>query len=174
MDAAGVRYSVLYPSVAGFAGEAFGQIQDPELEVACVRAYNDWLVEEWAGASERFVPQCIVPLSPTAAVQEIQRATDKGHRGVVFPSTPMDLREMPHIADPDYDPIWTLCEELDIPLCLHAGASPKLQYSFPNGLSSVRAGALDAVTKPVSSVYVLNTFLFARILTRHPRLKIVM
>jgi predicted TIM-barrel fold metal-dependent hydrolase len=86
----------------------------------------------------------------------------------------MDLREMPHIAEPDYDPIWAVCEELDVPLCLHSGASTSLQYSFPTGLSPVRAGALDAVTKPVSSVYVLNTFLFARILTRHPRLKVVM
>ena len=45
MDAAGVDYSVLYPTVAGLAGEAFGRIEDSELELACVRAYNDWLIE---------------------------------------------------------------------------------------------------------------------------------
>jgi uncharacterized protein len=174
MDAAGIRYSVLYPSVAGSAGEAFGRITDPELELACVQAYNDWLIEEWAGVSDRFIPQCIVPLAPAAAADEIRRAVAKGHRGVVYPAVPMDLRQMPHIADPDYDPLWAVCEELDIPLCLHAGASPSLQYSFPDGLSPKRAGALDAVTKPVSSVYVLNTFFFARILTRYPRLKLVM
>jgi predicted TIM-barrel fold metal-dependent hydrolase len=175
MDAIGVRYSVLYPTVAGRAGETFGRMTDPELELACVRAYNDWLVEEWVGTSERFIAQCIVPLCPTAAtVAEIRRAVAMGHRGVVFPAVPMDLREVPHIADPDYDPVWAVCEELDVPLCLHAGASPSLQYPVPPGLSPVRAGALDAVTKPVSSVYVLNLFLFSRILTRHPRLQVVM
>lgn len=67
--------------VAGLAGEAFGRLQDPELELACVQAYNDWLIEEWCAASERFVPQCIVPIWPAeATVAEIKRAVAKGHR----------------------------------------------------------------------------------------------
>ena len=41
MDADGVDYAVLYPTVAGRAGQTFGQITDPELELACVQAYND-------------------------------------------------------------------------------------------------------------------------------------
>src|SRR5262250_3628612 len=62
MDVDGVDYSVLYPTVAGLAGETFGRLTDPELELACVQAYNDWLIDEWGGASDRFVPQCIVPI----------------------------------------------------------------------------------------------------------------
>ena len=54
MDADGVDYSALYPSVAGLAGETFGRLTDPDLELACVQAYNDWLIDEWAAASERF------------------------------------------------------------------------------------------------------------------------
>ncbi|HLG70240.1 MAG TPA: amidohydrolase family protein [Chloroflexota bacterium] len=175
MDAAGVDYSVLYPSVAGFAGQAFAGLADPELELACVQAYNDWLLEEWAGADKRFVPQCIVPLWPVeATVAEIRRAVGLGHRGVVYPSVPHELREVPHVAEPDYDPVWAVCEELDVPLCLHAGASPALQNTPPEGLSPAMAEALEAVHKPVSSVYVLNLFLLARILTRHPKLKLVL
>ena len=62
MDIDGVAYSVLYPSFAGFSGETFGALRDPDLELACVRAYNDWLIDEWTSCSERFIPQCIVPL----------------------------------------------------------------------------------------------------------------
>src|SRR5215475_1766026 len=62
MDAAGVAYSVLYPTVAGSGGQNFGRIEDPELELACVQAYNDWLLEEWASASDRFIPQCVATL----------------------------------------------------------------------------------------------------------------
>ena len=62
MDGAGIDYSVLYPTVAGLAGERFGRLDDPALELACVQAYNDWLIGEWATASERFIPQCIVPI----------------------------------------------------------------------------------------------------------------
>jgi len=175
MDAAGVDYSVLFPTVAGLAGETFGSLQDPELELACVQAYNDWLIDEWAGASERFIPQCIVPIwPPDATVREIRRAVERGHRGVVFPSLPMDLRDVPHIADPDYEPVWAVCEELGVPLCLHAGASPGLQYPGTSGLSPTMAAALDAATRPVSSVYVLGLYLFSRVLLRHPKLQVVL
>jgi predicted TIM-barrel fold metal-dependent hydrolase len=175
MDAASIDYSVLYPMVAGMAGETFGRLEDAELELACVRAYNDWLVEEWTAASSRFIAQCIVPIwPPEATVAEIKRCAAMGHRGVVFPAVPHDLRAVPHVADAEYDAVWTACEELNLPLCLHSGSSPGLQTAPPTGLSGPLAGALDAVTKPVSSVYVLNLFLFSRILLRHPRLRLVM
>jgi len=67
MDAAGIDYSVLYPTVAGLAGETFGRLQDSDLEIACVQAYNDWLIDEWASVSDRFIPQCIVPIWPVMA-----------------------------------------------------------------------------------------------------------
>lgn len=175
MDAAGETHAVLYPTVAGVAGETFASIEDPELELACVQAYNDWLLEEWSAASDRFVPQCIVPLSSTdAAVKEIQRAVEKGHRGVVFPALPMDLRNAPHVAEKDYDPIWKACASLNVPLCLHAGSSPTLEYERYSELNPTLQKALTAVTKPVSSVYVLGLYLFSRILMRQPQLKVVL
>lgn len=175
MDAAGEAYAVLYPTVAGLAGETFASIKDPDLELACVQAYNDWLLEEWAAASERFVPQCIVPLSSVdTAVKEIHRAVEKGHRGVVFPALPMDLRDTPHVAESDYDPIWKACADLKVPLCLHAGSSPTLEYERYEELNPVLQKALTAVTKPVSSVYVLGLYLFSRILMRQPTLKVIL
>jgi uncharacterized protein len=175
MDAAGIDYSVLYPTVAGLAGEAFGRLRDPDLELACVQAYNDWLIEEWAAASDRFVPQCIVPIWPVeAATAEIQRAVAKGHRGVVFPSLPMHLRDVPHVSGPEYDPVWSVCEELNIPVCLHAGASPQLQYHASPRLAPALARAMDAATKPVSSVFVISLYSFSRVLLRHPRLRLVL
>jgi uncharacterized protein len=175
MDAAGVDASILYPTVAGLAGETFARIQDPELELACVQAYNDWLLDEWAAASDRFIPQCIVPIwPPDATVKEIERAVGRGHRGVVFPAVPMDLRSVPHVSEPDYDAVWSACEELGVPLCLHAGSSPGLQYPGSSTLSSEVAAALDAATRPVSSVYVLGLYLFSRILLRHPKLQVVL
>ena len=91
MDVDGVDYSILYPSVAGRAGETFGGIEDPALELACVQAYNDWLIEEWVGVSPRFIPQCIVPLQPgdvpstLADISDLER--DVGFR----PQTPIEV-----------------------------------------------------------------------------------
>jgi len=175
MDSAGIDYSVLYPTVAGLAGETFGRLQDSQLEIACVRAYNDWLIDEWAAASERFIPQCLVPIWPVeAAIAEIQRAVSRGHRGVILPSLPMHLRDVPHISGPEYDPLWAACEELGVPVCLHAGASPELQSPLPPRIKPALAAALDGATKPVSSVFVISLYSFSRVLLRHPRLRLVL
>lgn len=174
MDADGVDYSILYPTIAGLAGETFGRITDPELELACVQAYNDWLIEEWVNTSDRFVPQCLVPLFPVEeTVKEIRRAVDKGHKGVIFPGVPMHLREVPHINEPVYDPLWEVCQELQVPICFHAGSSTQIQFPAYQDLSPKLADALGALTRPVSSVQIVANFLYSRILIRHPNLKVV-
>ena len=174
MDADGVDASVLYPSVAGRAGETLARLADPELELACVQAYNDWLIEEWLSVSERFVPQCLVPLSSAeAAEREIERAAARGHRGVLLPSVPSDLRDAPHINEPYWDPIWATCQDLGIPVCFHAGASERIQLLPHESYSPSLAEALRAMTRPVSSVFVLVNFLLSRILDRFPRIHAV-
>jgi uncharacterized protein len=169
-----VDYSVFYPIVAGRAGETFGRLSDPELELACVQAYNDWLIEEWASASPRFIPQCIVPLAPIeAAVNEIKRAVARGHRGVVLPAVPMMLRDVPHINEPVYDPVWAACQDLDVPVCFHSGATRAIQFPPYAGFSPELSAAMEAITRPVSSVLVVANFLYSRILFRFPRLRVV-
>jgi len=86
----------------------------------------------------------------------------------------MHLRSVPHVSGPEYDPVWTTCEELNVPICLHAGASSELQYEPFAGINSALAEALNAVTRPVSSVFVISLYSFSRVLLRHPRLRIVL
>ena len=175
MDQAGIEYAVLYPTVAGVGGQSFGRIDDPELELACVQAYNDWLLEEWAGASKRFIPQCITPLYPVdAVVKEIRRCVANGHRGVIYPSIPMELRAVPHINDSIYDPIWSTCQELAVPISFHAGASSQIQIPAYEGYSPTLAAAVRSITRPASSVSVLVNLLISKILMRFPRLKVVL
>ena len=50
---------------------------------------------------------------------------------MILPSLPMHLRKVPHVSGPEYDPLWSVCEELGVPVCLHAGASPELQSPLP-------------------------------------------
>jgi predicted TIM-barrel fold metal-dependent hydrolase len=174
MDADGVDVSILYPTVAGMAGETFGRIQDPELELACVQAYNDWLLEEWSSASDRLIPQCVVPLGPVdAAVAEIRRAVSKGHRGVVFPATPMLQRELPHINELSYDPIWAVCEELQVPVCFHSGSSSRMEFPQYSELSPALQAALSVVNRPLAAISVFSNVLYSHILVRHPGLKVV-
>ena len=174
MDIDGVDYSVLYPIVSGLAAETFGKLTDGDLELACVQAYNDWLMEEWAGVSPRFVPQCIVPIWPMErTVAEIRRAVAKGHKGVIYPASPMELRAVPHINEPAYDPLWSTCEELGVPLCFHSGASSKIQLRPDHSFSPGLAAAFSNVVRPVSSIAVVANFVISRVLHRFPKLKVV-
>ncbi|HET8564294.1 MAG TPA: amidohydrolase family protein [Candidatus Binatia bacterium] len=175
MDAAGIDYAVLYPTVAGAAGQTFGRFEDPELELACVRAYNDWLMDEWASVSGRFIPQCITPLFPIdLVVKEVRRAVASGHRGVIYPSIPMELRNVPHINESVYDPLWATCQELGVPICFHAGASTAIQIPAYEGYSPTLAAAFQAITRPASTVSVLVNLLISKILLRFPDLKVVL
>lgn len=174
MDLDGVDYSVLYPVVGGLAAETFGKLDDPDLELACVQAYNDWLIEEWASASRRFVPQCMVPLWPVEhAVSEIKRAVAKGHKGVIYPASPMELRDVPHINEPIYDPLWATCEDLGVPLCFHSGASPRIQLQASESFSPAVAAAFSGIVRSVSSIAVVANFILSRVLYRFPKLKVV-
>ena len=174
MDVDGVDCAILYPSVSGLAAETFGKLDDSDLELACVQAYNDWLIDEWADVSPRFVPQCIVPIWPMErTVAEIERAVAKGHKGVIYPASPMELRAVPHINEAAYDPLWAICQELGVPLCFHAGGSAKIQMLPGDAFSPAVAAAFSGVVRSVSSIAVVANFLLSRILDRFPKLKIV-
>jgi predicted TIM-barrel fold metal-dependent hydrolase len=115
-----------------------------------------------------------VPLFPIeATVKEIRRAVAKGHKGVIYPGVPMLLRDVPHINESVYDPLWETCQELEVPICFHAGASTQMQFPAYQDLSAGQAAALAALTRPVSSVQVVANILYSRILMRFPRLQVV-
>jgi predicted TIM-barrel fold metal-dependent hydrolase len=174
MEANGVERSILYPSVAGVGGETFAVIEDPELEDDCVRAYNDCLLEEWAPSGSRFIPQCIVPTSSVgAAVAELRRAAAAGHRGVIFPPAIDQLRNAPHINEPSWDPLWSACEELEVPLCFHAGSLPTLELTPYEQYSAEIKAALHDISRPAGAIGFLSNLLMSHILERHPRLTVV-
>ena len=63
MDLNHVEASLCFPTFPRFCGQTFLEAKDRELAMLCVRAYNDWMVEEWCGDSGgALIPLCIVPL----------------------------------------------------------------------------------------------------------------
>ncbi len=175
MDRDSVETQVLYPSAAGISGEALGEIQDPELQAACVEAYNDWLLDVWAGASPRFVPQCLVPItSVAAAASEMERAVKRGHKGVVMTATPWLVNpDIPHLYDAAWDPFWASASDLGIPICWHSGGQPIGLMQTYEGFERPLARAFDSVRGPVSSCLIVGKFLFSGIGERFPDLKFV-
>src|SRR5262245_7840756 len=47
MDVDGVLASLCFPNLCGFGATKFNVLEDKELALACIKAYNDYLFEEW-------------------------------------------------------------------------------------------------------------------------------
>ncbi|MFJ2667652.1 amidohydrolase family protein [Nocardia fluminea] len=122
MDANGILASMCFPTFPGFSAGHLSHFKD-EITVAMIQAYNDWHIEDWAGAYPgRFIPCGILPLwDPALAVAEIARLASKGCHSVT-------MAELPHIDGlPSYHDIeyWApvfeaLCEH-DTVMNLHIG-----------------------------------------------------
>src|SRR4051794_9237201 len=93
MDIDGVSMQAPFPSFPGFAGNKFVRTTDKTLAAACVRPYNDFLIEEWcAAAPDRYTPVILLPLwDPPACAAEVRRMAARGAKAVTFPDNPSVL-----------------------------------------------------------------------------------
>ncbi len=125
MDINGVWASVNFPSgVTGFGGTLFSQFDDSEFGLACMRAWNDWLFEDWHGAyPDRIVPLGITFLSdPEKGAEEIRRNAKRGFTAVTMPEQPHQ-QGLPSVFDSYWEPIIRACAETQTVLNLHVGSS---------------------------------------------------
>jgi predicted TIM-barrel fold metal-dependent hydrolase len=122
MDEFGIHAQVLYPNVAGFGTGRFMQIKHAELMLGCVEAYNDYLVDYANEAPGRFIPIAAVPFwDIDLAVKEIERAVGNGHKGIMLSGEPESWGQKP-LTSPFWDPIWAVCQDLDVPVNFHIAA----------------------------------------------------
>ena len=62
MDTAGIISSLCFPTYPRFCGQLFWEAKDKDLALLCVKAYNDWVIEEWcAFAPDRLLPLTLIP-----------------------------------------------------------------------------------------------------------------
>lgn len=90
-DQAGVVAEVLYPTPRLWG--AIGLVLDSDTEIACVRAYNDWLAAFVGTAPDRFVGVGLIAAQGgvDTALSELRRISEAGLKGVhlrAFPSGP--------------------------------------------------------------------------------------
>src|SRR3989454_3164891 len=125
MDREGVDAQVLYGSMT----LSFETILDPELAVACMRAYNDYIADDCRAYAGRIFPVAYISLADVPeAVREMHRATEQlGMIGVhVPPSVPVPHPAAPdafpmvrlpkHLSHPDFRPVFATAAALDVAL----------------------------------------------------------
>src|SRR5580765_4744830 len=89
MDEYNVRAQILYPNVAVFDAKTILTMADAELRLACIQAYNDFLVDFAAEQPGRFIPVTGLPFwDLDLTLAEIERCATLGHKGIVFTQDP--------------------------------------------------------------------------------------
>ena len=173
MDQDGVAAEVLFPQAAGFGGGPFVSTQGPpDLRLACVRAYNDYLAEEWSDVSPRFVAQCLLPMwDVELAVAEVERAHDLGHRALVWTAVPHKFG-FPHINERYWDPLWATLQERSMPVCLHIG-SAGVESDVWDGFQPMTRTSVASVNAISSNLQVMCNIIFSGVLERFPRLSFI-
>jgi predicted TIM-barrel fold metal-dependent hydrolase len=166
MDLNHVEASLSFPTFPRFCGQTFAEAKDKELAEACVRAYNDWMVEEWCGDSGgRLIPLTIVPLWDAGlAAAEVRRNAERGVRAVCFSEIPSHLG-LPSIHSGEWEPFITACEDTETVICMHIGSSSRMPAT--SGDAPVAVAATLSFNNAMAS---LADWLFSGILVRHPKL----
>ncbi len=121
-EADSVIAEVLYPSSGLW--DALNLLENRELKLACVRAYNDWIAEYAADDPSRLIGLAKIPATTIEdACEELLRCVkEHGARGVLLDSWPSGNAVAGNPAD---DPFWEIVNEAGIPVSLHYGLGAK-------------------------------------------------
>lgn len=172
MTIGGIERSLCFPTVPRFCGQIFLEAKDKELALLCVRAYNDWMVEDWAaGSGGRLIPLCIIPLwDPELAAAEVRRNAERGVRAVAFSELPQYLG-LPSLYDANqsWDPFFQACDDTGTVICIHIGSASRLATTAEDAPLAAQAALLS-----VNSQFCLVDWLLSGTLARFPNLKMAM
>jgi predicted TIM-barrel fold metal-dependent hydrolase len=168
MTADGVDASLCFPTMPRFCGQTFAEAADKDLAMACVQAYNNWMVEEWCGsAGGRLIPLPVMPLwDVDSAAAEIHRNAERGCTAVAFSEIPAKLG-LPTLHSGYWEPFFQACEETGTVVCMHIGSSSQMPATSPDAPPAVAATL--SFGNAMSS---LSDFLFSGILVDHPDLRL--
>jgi predicted TIM-barrel fold metal-dependent hydrolase len=170
MDLAGIQAHLLFPTFPRFAGTLFLEGADRELALLCVRAYNDFLIDEWcATAPDRFIAMALLPLwDPQLAAAELERTVAKGAKCVAFPENPTPLG-LPSIHTDHWDPLFAAAQAHDVPLCMHFGTSSLRPPHSPDAPWGVIIALMGA-----NSIFAAVEFVFSPVFQKFPRLNVAL
>ncbi len=173
MQIDGIDAAVLYPSVALLGAKAYSQ--DTELQLACVRAYNDWLADFCSHAPDRLHGLTVIPNSGIEdALAELQHGVRRGQKGPLISAWPNGTLD----PKPDQDDLfWATCQEMDVPVAVHVGGFDRGHFAQQRGGPRAPLETLLEIctSRAGAGLYlVVCEFIFRGILDRFPRLRLLL
>jgi predicted TIM-barrel fold metal-dependent hydrolase len=117
MDAQGIEATIMFPTSVGTVIWR-NNLDDPEANIANVRAYNRWADETWGFSyhDRILTPAALGLVDLDAGLAELDRVIAAGARTVLVPPGPLYNRAP---GDPIYDPLWSRIEEAGVRPVVH-------------------------------------------------------
>ena len=170
MNAGGVLGSMNFPSFPGFSGRLFAGIDDKDLALAVIRAYNDWHVDEWCGAYPgRMIPMGLPVLwDAELAAAEVRRLAKKGVHSLTFTENPSTLG-YPSFHSDSWDPLWKALVDENVVLSIHLGSSGQLAVTAPDAPIDVMI-----TLQPMNICAAAADLLWSRVIKQFPGIRIAL
>jgi len=170
MNQAGILASLNFPSVPRFCGQLFWEAKDKDLALLCVKAYNDWMVDEWCATDPgRYIPLGIIPLwDPKLAAEEMVRLHAKGVRSIAF-SENFEPLGLPTIHTGHWHPVLQTASDLNMVLSIHIGSSSTFHKISKD--SPFMANFSLGMIRPAGA---LMDWIFSGLLHKYPNIKIAL
>jgi predicted TIM-barrel fold metal-dependent hydrolase len=137
---------------------------------AGIQAHNRWLEdfcgrypERRAGIGQVFVNDI------DDAIEDVRWIKEHGLRGgILLPNIPPDVDWIKPLNHPDYDRLWAVCQDLDVPVNVHGGTGSPSYARVPSSALIMLAEVEHFSRRP------LLFLLLSGVFERFPRLKFVM
>ncbi len=175
-DADGVDAAALFPNFATFTGNPCPWVTtDKKIQLECVKAYNDWLADDFCAADRRrLIPLALIPSwDVDLAIAEAHRAARKGHRGMIFGAA-LDVFGYPATWDGYWNDFYATVEGLGVPLVLHqpSAALDRAIFHDPRSALPPPIRSAASINHVQSLMYPVVELLLSGILVRHPHLQV--
>jgi predicted TIM-barrel fold metal-dependent hydrolase len=129
LDEQGVHACLMFPTLASLVEERLRD--DPYLTQVAVRAFNEWLHDDWTYDYEGriFATPVVAPCDVDGGVAELDRVLERGARAILMRPAPVaGLRGPRSPFLPEFDPFWARVEEAEVLVALHASDSGYQDY----------------------------------------------
>ena len=182
MDEAGIYAQIVYPNILGFGGQASARV-DPELRLLTTQLYNDAMAEIQEESGQRLFPMALLPWwDVKEAVKETARCSAMGLKGININSDPHMSKDengdfIPDLGRPHWDPLWEVCQDQNIPINFHIGASETAidwmgSQGWPGLTRDLYSGIQGAMIF-FNNGKVVSNIIYSGLLDRFPGLKFV-
>jgi len=174
MDETGVWAQIVYPNFLGFGGQTAKKL-DEDIRLITFQIYNDAMAEFQEESGNRIFPMAMLPWwNIEASAAEAVRCHKMGLRGVNLNNHPQS-HGLPDLGRRDWDRLWEVCSDLNLPINFHIGASDESTSWFttmpwPSQTPDQKL-ALGSVMIFVNNAGVLSNIIFSGVLERFPKLK---